>query len=74
MASAIDPRRAACEAAWERVPALKGTKPSVSRAGPHRIYTFTGRSDSGPGGKTVTQYVKVTVADDGRVIKVVASR
>lgn len=74
MASAIDPRRAACEAAWKRVPALNGVKPSVSRAGPHRVYTFSGRSEAGPGGRSVTQVVKVTVADDGQVIKVVASR
>lgn len=71
---AVDPRRAACETAWERVPALKGTKPSVSRAGPHRVYTFTGRVPAGPGGRTIVQHVKVTVDDEGRVIKVVASR
>ena len=72
--ASVDPRRAACDAAWKRVPALKGVKPSVSRAGPHRVFTFKGSQVAGPGGRKITQFVKVTVSDEGKVIKVVASR
>jgi hypothetical protein len=70
---AVSPREAACQHAYRAFPALAGVRPTVRRAGPHRVYTFqkTFPSDGGPAHR---QLVRVTVDEGGRIVKVVTAR
>lgn len=68
-----DPQTAICRQVYARFAALRGVKPTVQAAGPNRVYTFQKRLPAAEG-RLVQQVVRVTVAPDGRVLKMVASR
>lgn len=68
-----DPQAAVCRQVYARFAALQGVKPTVQAAGGNRVYTFQKRLPAAEG-RSVQQVVRVTVAPDGRVLKMVASR
>jgi hypothetical protein len=74
MTMAISAREAACKAAWRKVPALRGVKPSQRKVGERSVFTFTKRVATAPGGPMLSHRVKVTVGANGRVEKVVVGR
>jgi len=67
-------RQAACACVYGKFPLLAGVRPSVQRAGPHRVFTFAKMVAVAPGGPKLHQIVRVTVDDAGRIVKVAASR
>ena len=67
-------QEAACKAAYRKVPALRGVKPSQRRVGESLVFTFTKRVATSPGGPMLSQRVKVSTSASGRVEKVVVGR
>jgi len=53
---------------------MKGVRPKMTRQGSRRVYTFSKSVATSPGGPKISQIVRATVDDGGRIIKVVASR
>ncbi len=71
---AKSPREAACAHVARKFPHLKGTRPTVKTAGGNRIFTFKKSVSVSPGGPKVSQVVRVTVDDKGKIVKVLASK
>ena len=71
---AASAREAACKAAWRKVPALRGVKPTMKRVGDRRVFTFSKQVATSPGGPKIRHRAKVTVGASGRVEKVVVGR
>lgn len=67
-------REVACAHVYRKFPLLKGTRPSVRRAGPNRVYTFQSAVTTSPGGPSLRQVVRVTVDPAGSIVKVVVSK
>ncbi len=74
MSASKTPRAVAIRHVERKFADLRGVKPSMQRAGPNRIYTFSGKSDSSGGGPSIRQVVRVTIDPEGKILKVVASR
>ena len=65
---------AVCGQVYRRFPELKGAKPTVKRAGPDTVYTFSKSVPVQPGGPSIRLVVRVTVDADGRIVKTVSSK
>ena len=68
------PRAAACRYAYRKFRDLKDVKPTVRKAGPHRVFTFKKDIGGKGGGPKLKKIVKITVSNEGKIVKVVASR
>ncbi len=68
-----DAPAAVCRQVYARFAGLKGVRPSVQAAGGNTVYTFQKRVPAADG-RSLSQVVRVTVAPDGRVLKMVSSR
>ncbi len=73
MTAVLSPRKAACDHVYSRFPDMKGARPSVSKTGEVRIFTFAKTLSEGLG-PALKQVIKVSVDPNGKVLKVVASR
>jgi hypothetical protein len=71
---AKSPKQAAVAHVNRKFPKLKGSRPSVKKAGDNRIYTFKKSVEVAPGGPKMKQVVRVTVNKDGKIVKTVASK
>lgn len=57
-----------------RFPRLELLEPEVRAAGPNRVFTFREVPGAAPAGPRPQATVRITVAPDGRILKVVSSR
>jgi hypothetical protein len=74
MSDASAAREAACARVYCAYPLFRGVRPTVAVQGARRVYTFAKSVQTSPGGSTLRQWVRATVDEGGRVVKVVASR